>query len=156
MSKWQNFKIWRGRLPHWRADEVTYYATFRHRRELEEPERQALLKALLKPEGRRWEVLVICVLPGATEMMFTVRHAPNGEPYELSDTLEKAKIKAGKDIIKKSGERWPPFYTESFDRIIRDDAELEERWQAILASSVDLELAEEPEEYAGLFVANAP
>ena len=34
--KWANFNVWRGRLPHWRADDVTYYATFRHRRDLDE------------------------------------------------------------------------------------------------------------------------
>lgn len=153
MSRWQNFKIWRGRLPHWRADEVTYYVTFRHRRELNSSECTLLLRALLKPS--RWSVIIACVLPGATELLVTVKFAPSGESYELSDLVEKAKQKAGKEILKKSGEKWPPFYTESYDRIVRDDAEMEERWQAILGSSVELELAEEPEEYAGLYVANA-
>ncbi|MBL8060599.1 MAG: hypothetical protein JNK63_07795 [Chthonomonas sp.] len=154
MSRWQNFKIWRGRLPHWRADEVTYYVTFRHRRELNEVEVNHLLRALLKPT--RWDVSTLCVLPCATELLCTIKHSPNGEAYELSDIVEKAKQKAGKEIIKKSGEKWPPFYTESFDRIIRDEAEMEEKWQAILASAVDLELAKEPEDYAGLYVSGAP
>lgn len=154
MSRWENFKIWRGRLPHWRADNVTYYATFRHRRELGESERSLLLRALLKPT--KWDLLAVCVLPGATEMLFTVKYSPRGEPYELSEVIEKAKQKAGKEIIKRSGEKWPPFYTESFDRIIRDSDELEERWLALLASSVELELVEEPEEYDGLYVAHAP
>ncbi|MCC7102763.1 MAG: hypothetical protein IT206_06775 [Fimbriimonadaceae bacterium] len=154
MSRWENFKIWRGRLPHWRADNVTYYATFRHRRELGESDRNLLLRALLKPT--KWDLLAVCVLPGATEMLFTVKYAPSGEPYELSEVIEKAKQKAGKEIIKRTGEKWPPFYTESYDRIIRDSDELEERWLALLASSVELELAEEPEEYDGLYVAHAP
>ncbi len=154
MSRWENFKIWRGRLPHWRADNVTYYATFRHRRELGESDRNLLLRALLKPT--KWDLLAVCVLPGATEMLFTVKYAPSGEPYELSEVIERAKQKAGKEIIKRTGEKWPPFYTESYDRIIRDSDELEERWLALLASSVELELAEEPEEYDGLYVAHAP
>ncbi|MCC6685651.1 MAG: hypothetical protein IT205_01535 [Fimbriimonadaceae bacterium] len=154
MSRWENFKIWRGRLPHWRADNVTYYATFRHRRELGESDRNLLLRALLKPT--KWDLLAVCVLPGATEMLFTVKCSPSGEPYELSEVIERAKQKAGKEIIKRTGEKWPPFYTESFDRIIRDRDELEERWLALLASSVELELVEEPEEYDGLYVAHAP
>lgn len=89
-------------------------------------------------------------------MVFEVRSAPNGEPYELSDILEKAKKKAGNQIIKKSGERWPPFYVECYDRIVRDEAEYEETWQKILASPVDNELAEDPEEYRQLFVADNP
>lgn len=154
MSRWQNFKIWRGRLPHWRADEVTYYATFRHRRDLDEPECVQLMRALLK--STRWNVLAVCVLPGATEILFTVRTAPNGGTYELSEILEKAKLKAGKQIIQKTGEKWAPFYSESYDRIIRDESELSERWDALLASPVDLELAEEPDGYAGLYVVDAP
>lgn len=150
----KNFHIWRGRLPHWRADDVTYYVTFRHRRELTEPERQLLLNALLRPEGRKWSLTIVCVLPSATELMFTVNERADGAPYELAEIVEKAKTKAGRLIIKKNGERFPPFYAESFDRIVRDEAELEERWNSILESPVAAELAEDPEEYASLWVAN--
>lgn len=156
MGRWQNFRIWRGRLPHWRADDVQYYVTFRHRRALTEKERLLLLRALLKPEGKRWDLMILVVLPETTELIFTVREAPTGAPYELSEIVEKAKTKAGKLIIKASGERFPPFYGESFDRILRDESELEERWNAIFQSPVDFELAESPEDYDTLFVADDP
>lgn len=132
MARWSNFSIWRGRLPHWRADGVEYYVTFRHRRELEESERQCLFGALLKPQGRKWDVDLLCVLPEKTEMIVRIETAPNGDPFELSDIVEKAKAKAGKLIIKSSGERYPPFYTESYDRIVRDEAELETTWTSIV------------------------
>ncbi len=154
--RWQNFSIWRGRLPHWRADDVTYYVTFRHRRGLTIDERGLLLRTLLRPDGRRWDLLILCVLPGETELLFRVMPSPQGGSYELSDIVEKAKAKVGRQIIKKSLERWPPFYDESYDRIIRDDAELEERWQAILDSPVNHELCEEPEAWDGLWVAESP
>jgi hypothetical protein len=77
-------------------------------------------------------------------------------PFEFAELIEKAKHRAGKAIVKKSGERFPPFYAESYDRIVRDDVELEERWQAILESPVQAELSEEPEEYCALWVSNAP
>ncbi len=152
----KNFSIWRGRLPHWRADDVRYYVTFRHRRPLDERERQLLLRALLRPEGKKWDLLIVCVLSEITELIFAVRERPTGQPYELSEIVEKAKAKVGREIIKKSGERWPPFYSESYDRIIRDEAELEERWQAIFDSSLLLELVEEAEEWLTLWVADAP
>ncbi|MGV3618276.1 MAG: hypothetical protein ACO1SV_23360 [Fimbriimonas sp.] len=153
---WQNFTIWRARLPHWRADGVTYYLTFRHRRPLDDAERRAVLRALLKPDGRRLDLLILCVLPEQTDLICTVREAPTGEAYELSDVVEKAKTKAGKEILKKSGERYPPFYNESYDRIMRDDAELETFWQQIFDAPVKLELVEDSEEYDALWVANAP
>jgi hypothetical protein len=148
----RNFSIWRGKLPHWRADDVTYYVTFRHRRDLDEVERNLIFRALLKPDGTRWDLLVLCVLPEVTEMMFRVRESPIGRPYELADIVEPAKGKAGKRIVKRTGERWPPFYSESYDRIVRDEAELAERWQQIVDSSVDAGLCEEPDEYPCLYV----
>jgi hypothetical protein len=152
LAKWQNFQIWRGRLPHWRADDVTYYVTFKHKRSLDDTERNTLFRRLIGAEGRKFEYVVLCVLPEATEMMFTVRDAPKGGKYELSDVIEKAKLKAGRDIIKKSLERWPPFYHESYDRIVRDDAEYEDTFLKILQSPD----TENPEDWPDLYVADGP
>ena len=149
----KNFKIWRGRLPHWRADGVTYYVTFRHRRDLDADECSALLRCLLKPDGGRYDVSIAAVLPGQTELIFKVHESANGEPYELAQIIETAKRKAGKAIIKKTGERFPPFYEESYDRIIRDEAEFEERWETILGSPEKFELGD-AEDWPGLWVAS--
>lgn len=154
--RFENFHIWRGRLPHWRADDVRYYVTFRHRRELDDAERRFLLRALIRPDGRRWDLLIVCVLPETTELIFTMREAPTGRPYELADIVEKAKRKVGNLIIKNTGERYPPFFAESFDRIVRDDVELEEKWQLIFDSPVKAELAQDSEDYEGLWVCEAP
>ncbi|MFI5385742.1 MAG: hypothetical protein ACHQ50_06435 [Fimbriimonadales bacterium] len=150
--RFKNFSIWRGRLPHWRADDVRYYVTFRHRREIDAGERQMLLRALLRPDARKWDLLILCILPGQTELIFTVRERPTGQPYELSEIIEKAKAKVGRLVMKQTGERFPPFYAESYDRIIRDESELEERWQAIHDSPVDHELVEDPDQWDGLWV----
>ncbi len=123
---WQGFHIWRGRLPHWRALGVTYYVTFRHRRDLEPDEQTLLLRSLLHPDGRKWDLIVVAVGQSKTEIVFSVRESSSGVPIELAEIVEPAKRKSGKKIIKLSGERWPPFYEESFDRIIRDDAEFQE------------------------------
>ncbi len=146
----RNFSIWRGRLPHWRADDVRYYVTFKHRRELFPDECHALFRMLLKPDGLRWDLQILCVLPAATELIFTVMEAAPGLPYELSEIVEKAKTKAGKMIIKRTGERFPPFYHESYDRIIRDEAEFAERWEAIFESAP----GEDDDEYKCLWVAS--
>ena len=151
MARWENFHIWRGRLPHWRAEGVTYYATFRHRRQLTTSERDILFTNLRKPDGRRWTLIACVVLPELSEVIFDM-----AEEGELSDVLEKAKLRAGKAIVKASGERFPPFYQESYDRIIRDDAELTERLEAMIAAPVTAELVDDPEEYASLYVANSP
>jgi hypothetical protein len=156
MSRWENFTVWRGKLPHWRADNVCYYATFRHRRPLDASEREILFREIRKTEMRFLETDIIGVLPETSALIFRVKVDRHGRPAELSDALEKAKARAGKRIIKSTGERFPPFYEESFDRILRDELEYEAYWTEILESPVTAELAESPEDYATLYVANAP
>lgn len=151
----RNFSIWRGRLPHWRADDVRYYVTFRHRRELDEDERRVLFRELVRPDGRKWDLMILCVLPESTELVFTVRPGRDGAPIELADVVEPAKRRAGRKIIHITGERLAPFFVESYDRIIRDDAELEERWEAILRSPVAGELVEDENSYECLWVAGS-
>lgn len=156
MARWSNFAVWRGRLPHWRADDVTYFVTFRHRRALTEDERADLFSALVKPQGRKWDIDVVCVLEEKTELLARVERRNEGGFYELSDVVEKAKAKAGKAIVKRSGERFPPFYSESFDRIMRDEAETGATWEQIVAAPVNAGLVEDAEEYRFLWVAVAP
>lgn len=133
----RNFHIWRGRLPHWRADGVTYYVTFRHRRDLSEDERRLLLKALLRPDGAKWDLRMAAVLPSETHLIFAVRESAAGAPYELADIIEPAKAKTARQIMKKSGERYPPFWHESYDRIVRDEDELRERWVEIVDAAAN-------------------
>ena len=153
---WKNFHIWRGRLPHWRADDVVYYVTFRHGRALESKERDDLLRALTRPSIGRPSIAIACVLPDKTELMCMIGTNVRGATVELSQSIEKTKSKVGRAIMKRTGERFPPFYGESYDRIVRDQAEYEERWEAILASPVEAGLADEPDLYPYLFVSESP
>ena len=125
MSRWRNFSIWRGKLPHWRADGVRYFVTFRHRRPLTEEEQQKLFRAFLKLDGKRLEVLVACVREESTHLIVQVVEKADGSFEELSKVIEAVKTKLGKDVCKKTGERWPPLWSESYDHIVRDDQDLE-------------------------------
>ena len=102
-AQFRNFRIWKGRLPHWRADDVRYYVTFRHRRELDEDERRLVLRQLIRTDGRKWDLLILCVMPAQTELIFTVKDSPKDSPFELSDIVEAAKRKAGSQIHKGDG-----------------------------------------------------
>lgn len=149
---WSNFRIWRGKLPHWRADDVTYFVTFRHRRPLTDDERRELCKRLVALDQRDLDLLAVGVLPEATELLCRPRAGRDGRPVELADPIERAKTKAGKLILKQSGERWPPFYAESYDRIIRDEFEWAERWETLVQGPVREGLTEDPEDDPGLWL----
>jgi hypothetical protein len=144
----KNFKIWRGKLPHWRADDVVYFVTFRHSRALTENERAILFAQLLRPDTQKYDLVALLVLDERTELIFRVRETIGG-PIEFSKVVEPAKQKAGKRILKSTGERYPPFYAESYDRIIRDEIELEERLDAMISAPDDID------NYPTLFVATS-
>ncbi len=135
---------------------MQYYVTFRHRRDLDDGERDVLFQRFMRAQGRKLDFDILCVMADKTEMVFRVGTDTRGEAYELSDVVEKVKKKAGALIIKKSGERWPPFYGESYDRIIRDSEEFEETWLRILGQPVEAELCDDPDEYAQMFVPDRP
>ena len=111
-----------------------------------------LFKELLRPDKRKWDLMILCVLPAETELIFTVREGMQGTPIEIADIVEPAKRRAGRKIIHNTGERFPPFFAESYDRIIRDEAELDERRESIYGSSVERELVEDPADYDALWV----
>jgi len=115
-----------------------------------------LLSSLLKPDGKKWAVTIACVMPETSELLFTVHIDRQGTSYELAEIVERAKSRAGKQIVKKSGERFVPFYAESFDRIVRDQSEYEDRWTSIFESAVRAELVEDPEDWHALYVVEAP
>ncbi|MBI1755515.1 MAG: hypothetical protein HYR64_00220 [Fimbriimonas ginsengisoli] len=123
----RNFSIWRGRLPHWRADGVCYYITFRHRRALDAGERHALFVPLMRALARLGDLRILAVQEEQTELMVQVGDGVAGRPVEVSRVVESAKNRAGKQIAKATGERFGPFYSESYDRIVRDRVEFEER-----------------------------
>lgn len=123
MARWKNFSSWRGRLPHWRADGVLYYVSLGHRRDLDDEERRTMLASLLRANDRKWTVRAAGVSPRKTEALVSVHDAPHGRPYELSAIVSRASSHAAKSIMRASGEKYPPFYAECYDHIVRDEEE---------------------------------
>jgi hypothetical protein len=147
MGRFKGFSMWRGRLPHWRAQGETYYVTFRHRRTLSDSEQHILFSRLMRTQRRRLDLLILCVLPEATEMVFRLQDHVEEANIDLSDVIEKEKRKASALICKATGEIRPVFYTESYDRIVRDDSELMETLQRIYVSPETTEICEVSEEH---------
>lgn len=134
--KFKNFSMWKKNLPHWRADEVTYYLTFRYRRELDLKEQQILFTTLLSTDHKKWNFLILVTFPEYTEMIVQVSdYSQKGQEPELSKIIEPIKVKVGRKIIALTEERYSPFYLETYDRIIRDEGEYLEKVQSILSAT---------------------
>lgn len=147
MARWRGFEIWEGRWPHWRAEGVTYHVGFKHSRQLSPDECQDLFRALVAAQGKGLEYAALAVTPDRTDALAAIV----GD-RELSDIVEKAKSKAGKAIVKRTGERFPPFGRESYDRIMRDDDEFEAVFTQIVDVEAHLDSPEAAHDWPCLFV----
>ncbi len=76
---------------------------------------------------------------------------PSGR-NDLEDVVEKCKARAGKAIVKRTGERFAPFYSESYDRIVRDDEEMLEKIGEIARSPQEAGLCTDEDEYRFLWL----
>lgn len=130
---------------------MTYYVRFKHRRPLLAAERILLLQAFLRSGSRKLDVDAACVLPEETILVFRAVQSGKDQPYEISKVVEPVKRKVGAKIIANTGERWSPFWEESFDRIIRDESEYGERIGEIEEAAFSVSGSEEESEYGWLY-----
>lgn len=89
----------------------------------------------MRGEGRHWELAALGVAPEKTTLLVKMVSSQEGVEPDLGKVLERAKKKAGDKIIAKTGERYAPFGTESFDRIVRDEEEMESFMAEIVAAT---------------------
>lgn len=122
--------MWRQRLPHWRADDVVYYVNFKHRRDLNDKERVQLYRRVVAL--RDLDIFALAVFSSHTELMALVRPTTRGKERDLGDIVDRAKKKVSREALKKTGEKYDLFFSESYDRIVRSQDEFESFCESIL------------------------
>lgn len=118
---WKEFHVFHEKWPHWRAEDVLYWVWFRHTRKLKDDERTTMFRQLISRLGKTCEVFALSVGQEETHLLLCQKGR-----NDFSKALVAAKRKAGKEIVDATGERFPPFFEESLDRIVRDEGELDE------------------------------
>ncbi len=142
------------RLPHFEKPWAIYAVTIgtKMRRCLSPDARTIVLKALLHFHNERYELFAACVMPD--HVHFLIQPWPNGSGengnvlfWPLAELLHSIKSFSAHAINKaegKSGEVWDK---ERFDRYIRSDADLKEKFQYILRNPWDAGVAKQNEDY---------
>ncbi len=147
------------RLPHFERPWAKYIVTFstRERRKLSEGARDIVLKSLLfGHQQRRYELYAACVMPDHVHLLFEPQiKAQNqeGKPvfWALTELMHSIKSFTAHEINKlekTSGQVWE---NESFDRMIRGDADLEEKFHYICRNPWDSGVAPMTQNYAWLW-----
>src|SRR5881275_1815753 len=149
----------RRRLPHFERPWAKYAVTFttREHRKLSAAERDIALQTVLHDAGRKYELYAACVMPDHVHVLLEPRiHTddPDGKPvfYALSDILQTLKSVSSHRINKLAGVKGQRIWeNESFDRLIRSERDLEEKFHYICRNPWDAGAAEADEDYAWLW-----
>jgi alanine--tRNA ligase len=147
------------RLPHFERPWAKYMVTFstREHRKLSPAARDLVLQSLLYGhEQHRYQLYAACVMPDHVHFLFEPQikeQDQEGKPvfWPLSELLRSIKSLTAHEINKieqNAGQVWE---NESFDRMVRGDADLEEKFHYICRNPWDSGLVPQTEDYPWLW-----
>jgi REP element-mobilizing transposase RayT len=140
-------RISRRRLPHWKLEGSIYFVTFRLiSGALTALERQVVLHHLRSGDPKFYTLIAAVVMPDHVHLLVK----PN-DGIDLSRVMKGSKGVSGRKINKLRGAHGNLWQDESYDRIVRDQEELDEKLQYMLMNPVKEGLVEEGWEYDGWY-----
>jgi 5-methyltetrahydrofolate--homocysteine methyltransferase len=147
------------RLPHFDRPWGKYAVTFstRERRLSTPAERDIVLQSILYgAEHGQYELYVAAVMPDHVHLLFEPQVKSGGDGDEtifwsLSEILHGIKASTAHRINKESGQSGPVWEKESFDRLIRSESDLQEKFEYICRNPWDSGAAEQGEDYPWLW-----
>jgi 5-methyltetrahydrofolate--homocysteine methyltransferase len=147
------------RLPHFERPWGKYAVTFstHERRQLTSTERDLVLQsALYGQEHGQYELYVACVMPDHVHLLFEPQvkgHDSTGGTifWALTEILQAIKSSTAHRINKAAGTTGPIWENESFDRLIRSESDLQEKFEYICGNPWDSGVARQGEDYPWLW-----
>ncbi len=130
-------------LPHFERPWAKYAITFatRDHRQLSGKARDVVMESLLRWKDRRYELYAACVMPDHVHLLIepmVEREDEPGKPvfFSLPKILHSIKSFTANRINKIDKMNEPVWETESFDRLIRSESDLQEKFQYITRNHV--------------------
>jgi REP element-mobilizing transposase RayT len=141
--------FYRRNLPHIEKHGVSYFVTFNTRQDfiLPGPARSLVYDHCLFENGRKVHMHAFVVMPTHVHLLLTPLYGETGNPYPLAEILNGIKgssVHSVNKLLRRSGTLWEP---ESFDRIIRSDADFEAKMIYIIGNPLAAGLAKGPDDY---------
>jgi hypothetical protein len=140
--------------------DATYFVTFRCRKGIELPEnvRDVVLSSVTHWNGKKIDLDAAVVMPDHVHMIFRIVGQASSLPNDSQDgcptlsqilhSIKSFSAKEGNRLLKRGGPLW---LDESFDHIIRNGDEWEEKFEYIRQNAVKKGLADKPEGYGWLW-----
>ncbi|MEY2498744.1 MAG: ATP-dependent helicase RecG, partial [Verrucomicrobiota bacterium] len=144
----------RRRLPHFERPWAKYMVTFttRQKRSLSASARDVVLKSILRWKDHRYGLFAACVMPDHVHLLIepmVEREDNSGEPvfFSLSKILHTIKSFTANQINKVEKTSGVVWETESFDRLIRSESDLQEKFEYITRNPWDAAVVKPGIEY---------
>jgi putative transposase len=138
----------RRNLPHWQAGGYSYFVTFRSAIGVLPDEALKIVKHhILFDHRRRYDLIFGVIMPDHVHVLFRPREKESGVWYDLPQILRGMKGTSAKrinELFKRSGQVWQDEY---FDRMIRSENEMEEKFEYMCNNPIKKGLANSFEEY---------
>lgn len=146
------FQCTRRNLPHWEEPGKTYFLTWRTATfiVLEPSERAIVLSSILHWDQSRWIVYVTAIMPDHVHVLVQLQKIPDAVPvafYSLKSLVHSVKSYSAHQINRLRNRKGVLWLDERYDRIVRTEQELWEKWQYVRDNPVKSNLARTPEEY---------
>ncbi len=147
------------RLPHFERPWAKYMVSFttHAQRALSPAERDVVLQTILHDAGKKYELYAACVMPDHVHLLLEPqieKNDPSGKPmfYRLSDILQTLQSVSAHRINKEGNAKGQRVWeNESFDRVIRSDKDLQEKFEYICRNPWDAGVAQTGEDYSWLW-----
>ena len=117
---------YRRRLPHWRADDVNYFITWRLAKaqpDLKPSEREAVMSALKHFDGKRYQLTALVVMNDHVHVLLSTIGS-----WRLEEVIHSWKSFTANQMQRDHGRCGRVWQDEYFDRIVRDEAELVQKF----------------------------
>jgi len=144
----------RRRLPHFEHPWAIYAIAFStlDRRHLGSVSRQAVFDTILHWKDRRYELFAACVMPDHAHMLIQPMVKETGKDdeaifFSLTEILHTIKSFTAHRINEIDGEKGSVWEKERFDRYIRSDSDLEEKFNYIIGNPWNSGVVKEDEDY---------
>jgi alanyl-tRNA synthetase/REP element-mobilizing transposase RayT len=151
----------RRNLPHFERPWAKYAISFstRERRTMSPTERDLVMNSIRYAQEHGWiELYAACVMPDHVHLLLEPQikeQDSSGQPefWPISDILQGIKSSSAHAINKNSGESGPVWEKESFDRLLRSEADLVEKFEYICRNPWENKVVGVEEDYSWLWTA---
>jgi REP element-mobilizing transposase RayT len=147
MNVTSEFNAYRRNLPHWQVGGYSYFVTFRAVRLLSETARSLVVSRVLKDHNIQFTLFFGVVMHDHVHLLLRPLELSTGIWNSLPKILQGIKGSTAREINlieQTSGTLWQK---ESFDRMIRNEKELFEKWQYMWNNPIKAGLSDGFDEY---------